>query len=314
MIKLTNVSKDYILKTGFFKRKTKKVSALTNISLEIKDKECVGLIGLNGAGKSTLLKVILGILQPDIGEAFLFEKNAIDKRQENMKFIGVVFGQRTQLRWDVTPLDAYLLNRSLYGIDHVEFDNILKKYAAILEVDQFWTRPVRTLSLGQKMRADLLAALLHKPKLLILDEPTVGVDFISKKKIIQLINELKKEMTIIFTSHNLNDVYQLCDRFIVLSDGKVIIDSDKDSISHSVGYSSLRFSLATPDINLEGISDVGEISKLNDFEYEISKISKNDLTYCLDKLFKNNQIQLFELKETGLEALLMEFHEESING
>ena len=314
MIKLTNVSKDYILKTGFFKRKTKKVSALTNISLEIKDKECVGLIGLNGAGKSTLLKVILGILQPDIGEAFLFEKNAIDKRQENMKFIGVVFGQRTQLRWDVTPLDAYLLNRSLYGIDHVEFDNILKKYAAILEVDQFWTRPVRTLSLGQKMRADLLAALLHKPKLLILDEPTVGVDFISKKKIIQLINELKKEMTIIFTSHNLNDVYQLCDRFIVLSDGKVIIDSDKDSISPSVGYSSLRFSLATPDINLEGISDVGEISKLNDFEYEISKISKNDLTYCLDKLFKNNQIQLFELKETGLEALLMEFHEESING
>lgn len=174
MIRINKLTKKYVLKTGFIKRTTKIVEALININLIINQHETVGLIGLNGAGKSTLLKVILGILKPDSGEVTLLGKDAVTYRQQNMMQVGVVFGQRSQLKWDVSPLDSYLLNKALYKIDDYDFNTRLNKYAEILDIKTFWQRPVRTLSLGQKMRAELLMSILHHPKVLILDEPTMG--------------------------------------------------------------------------------------------------------------------------------------------
>lgn len=307
MIQLTSVSKNYVIKKGFFKRTTEKISALTDISLEIKDKECIGLIGLNGAGKSTLLKVILGILKSDQGEALLFGKNAVDYREKNMKEIGVIFGQRSQLRWDVSPLDAYLLNKSLYKIDEKTFEERLNRYADILEVKSFWQRPVRTLSLGQKMRADLLASLLHQPKLLILDEPTIGVDVVSKRKILDLIIELKKEMTIIFTSHQLQDVYEVCERFIVLNHGKVLLDNSKEQVKEKIGYVTMHVILSESGLALEHLTEHSSIEQINEYEYYIKEVPKKCLTEYVTTLFSKNQIAHFEIEESDLESLLIEF-------
>ncbi|CAM3095009.1 ATP-binding cassette domain-containing protein [Streptobacillus ratti] len=285
MIQLTSVFKKYVIKKGFFKRTIEEIPALTDVSLTIQDKECIGLIGLNGAGKSTLLKVVLGILKPDRGDALLFGKNAVDYREQNMKEIGVVFGQRSQLRWDVTPLDAYLLNKALYKIDEEEFDNLLNKYAELLDVKVFWDRPVRTLSLGQKMRADILASLLHKPKLLILDEPTIGLDVVSKRKIIDLIIKLKEEMTIIFTSHQLQDVYEVCDRFIVLNHGKILLDNNKEQVKEKIGYVTMNLTLSEKGLELEHLSSNTSIEKFNDYEYQIKDIPKHKLTEYVNILF-----------------------------
>ncbi|QXW66009.1 ATP-binding cassette domain-containing protein [Streptobacillus moniliformis] len=310
MIQLTSVFKKYVIKKGFFKRTIEEIPALTDVSLTIQDKECIGLIGLNGAGKSTLLKVVLGILKPDRGDALLFGKNAVDYREQNMKEIGVVFGQRSQLRWDVTPLDAYLLNKALYKIDEEEFDNLLNKYAELLDVKVFWDRPVRTLSLGQKMRADILASLLHKPKLLILDEPTIGLDVVSKRKIIDLIIKLKEEMTIIFTSHQLQDVYEVCDRFIVLNHGKILLDNNKEQVKEKIGYVTMNLTLSEKGLELEHLSSNTSIEKFNDYEYQIKDIPKHKLTEYVNILFSKNQIVHFEIKESDLESLLIEFGKE----
>ncbi|WP_064592094.1 ATP-binding cassette domain-containing protein [Streptobacillus moniliformis] len=310
MIQLTSVFKKYVIKKGFFKRTIEEIPALTDVSLTIQDKECIGLIGLNGAGKSTLLKVVLGILKPDRGDALLFGKNAVDYREQNMKEIGVVFGQRSQLRWDVTPLDAYLLNKALYKIDEEEFDNLLNKYAELLDVKVFWDRPVRTLSLGQKMRADILASLLHKPKLLILDEPTIGLDVVSKRKIIDLIIKLKEEMTIIFTSHQLQDVYEVCDRFIVLNHGKILLDNNKEQVKEKIGYVTMNLTLSEKGLELEHLSSDTSIEKFNDYEYQIKDIPKHKLTEYVNILFSKNQIVHFEIKESDLESLLIEFGKE----
>lgn len=307
MIQLTSVSKNYVIKKGFFKRTQEEISALSDITLTVQDKECIGLIGLNGAGKSTLLKVVLGILKPDEGEAQLFDKNAVDYREQNMKKIGVVFGQRSQLRWDVSPLDAYLLNKSLYKIDTNQFNHLLNKYAELLDVKSYWHRPVRTLSLGQKMRADLLASLLHQPKLLILDEPTIGVDVVSKKKILDLIVQLKKEMTIIFTSHQLNDVYEVCDRFIVLNRGEILMDFSKEQLREKIGYVTMNLTLSEPSLELENLDSHSTIEELSEYEYIVKDIPKQQLTEYVTILFKYNQITHFEIEESDLESLLMDF-------
>lgn len=314
MIQLQQISKEYTLKSGIFRRREEKILALENIQLSIKEKECVGLIGLNGAGKSTLLKVILGILNPDIGEANLFGVDAVKHRVKNMKHIGVVFGQRPQLRWDVSPLDYYLLNRAIYNVNTERFNERLERYAHILGVDEFWNRPVRTLSLGQKMRADLLASLLHAPKLLILDEPTIGVDVVSKRKILDLIHTLKQEMTIIFTSHNLSDVYELCDRFIILNQGKVVIDDTKEEIAKKIGYVTVYVTLENTKLNTEGINLLpSQIEKENEFQYILKDISKDELVEYIQILFSNNKIVHFETKESDLESLLVQLGKESLS-
>lgn len=214
------------------------------------------------------------------------------------------------MRWDVSPLDSYLLNKSLYGIDKTAFDERLAKYASILGVDEFWDRPVRTLSLGQKMRADLLASLLHQPRLLILDEPTIGVDVVSKRKIIDLIIKLKEEMTIIFTSHNLQDVYEICDRFIVLNHGEVVLDNNKEQVKEKIGYVTMNLVLSELQLALEQLTHHSSVEQINAYEYQIKDIPKQQLTEYVTTLLAKNQIVHFEIEESDLESLLVELGKE----
>lgn len=305
-IELNNVKKCYKVNEGnFIKKKIKEITAISNIKLSIKKNETVGLIGLNGAGKSTLIKIILGILTPDDGDIKVFGENPHKKRVDIMKNIGVVFGQRPQLRWDVSPYDSYKLNKEIYNINLEEFEKNLNFLASELDIKNFWKRPVRTLSLGQKMRADLVAALLHSPKVLILDEPTLGLDFISKRKILELIKELKSEISIIFTSHNLDDVYEISDRVVLLNQGKIVFDKNTDDISEVLQYVSIEAVLANKFLkfDIQAFPNL-KIKEITESNYVISNIQKKDIQRILEYLYKHNELVSFELKENTLEDIL----------
>lgn len=305
-IELNNVKKCYKVNEGnFFKKNIKEITAISDINLSIKRNETVGLIGLNGAGKSTLIKIILGILTPDNGDIEVFGENPHKKRVDIMKNIGVVFGQRPQLRWDVSPYDSYKLNKEIYNINLEEFEKNLNFLASELDIKNFWKRPVRTLSLGQKMRADLVAALLHSPKVLILDEPTLGLDFISKRKILELINELKSEISIIFTSHNLDDVYEISDRVVLLNQGKIVFDKHTDDISEVLQYVSIEAVLANKFLkfDIQAFPNL-KIKEITECNYVISNIQKKEIQRILEYLYKHNELVSFELKENTLEDIL----------
>lgn len=311
IVEISNLSKDYIIKSGLFSKKEKDVvKALKNITLDIFEGQTVGLIGLNGAGKSTLIKIILGILVQTEGKINVFDKNPFENRISNLYDIGVIFGQKTQLRWDLSPLDSYKLNRALYNIPMDKFDKLLAEYSQVLDLNSFIDRPVRTLSLGQKMRADLLSSLLHSPKLLILDEATIGVDIVSKNKIIELIKKLKKNTTIIYTSHNLNEVYEISDRIIVLNNGKIVFDKSKEQILNNTEYLAVKIYLKDflKYDNLEFEDVVKE--KISDFEYNFKFIKKENLKNFLDYIYSNNLIDYFEINENNLEKILRDVDNE----
>lgn len=207
------------------KRQYKIIEAIKDISFEISHGESVGLIGSNGAGKSTTMKIMTGILVPNSGEVTIFGKNPFVTRQEICRNFGVLFGQKSQLWWDLPAEDTFELLKRLYRIPDDLYRRNLKIYADVLDVHCFLKQPVRQLSLGQRMRLELMACLLHNPQILFLDEPTLGLDVIAKKQIRNLLQVLKGKTTIILTSHDMKDIDSVCDRLIVLDKGLKIVDS-----------------------------------------------------------------------------------------
>lgn len=313
IIEINNISKQYFIKNNFFSTNKKNiVKAINNISFDVHENQTIGLIGLNGAGKSTLIKIILGILKVDEGEIKVFDNDPIKNRIKNLFDIGVIFGQKTQLRWDLSPLDSYKLNKELYNIDNTIFNENLKKYSDILDLHEFINRPVRTLSLGQKMRADLMSALLHKPKLLILDEPTIGVDIFSKRKIIDLIKDLKKSTTIIFTSHNLNEVYEIADKILILDKGNLVVNENKENLLKETDYLSLNLFLNDNLVYDYNKFKNIEVIKNNEYEYIFKFIPKNQLKNFIDFLYSSNKVNFFEIKENNLEKILKDITNEKI--
>lgn len=313
IIEINNISKQYFIKNNFFSTNKKNiVKAINNISFDVHENQTIGLIGLNGAGKSTLIKIILGILKVDEGEIKVFDNDPIKNRIKNLFDIGVIFGQKTQLRCDLSPLDSYKLNKELYNIDNTIFNENLKKYSDILDLHEFINRPVRTLSLGQKMRADLMSALLHKPKLLILDEPTIGVDIFSKRKIIDLIKDLKKSTTIIFTSHNLNEVYEIADKILILDKGNLVVNENKENLLKETDYLSLNLFLNDNLVYDYNKFKNIEVIKNNEYEYIFKFIPKNQLKNFIDFLYSSNKVNFFEIKENNLEKILKDITNEEI--
>lgn len=313
IIEINNISKQYFIKNNFFSTNKKNiVKAINNISFDVHENQTIGLIGLNGAGKSTLIKIILGILKVEEGEIKVFDNDPIKNRIKNLFDIGVIFGQKTQLRWDLSPLDSYKLNKELYNIDNTLFNENLKKYSDILDLHEFINRPVRTLSLGQKMRADLMSALLHKPKLLILDEPTIGVDIFSKRKIIDLIKDLKKSTTIIFTSHNLNEVYEIADKILILDKGNLVVNENKENLLKETDYLSLNLFLNDNLVYDYNKFKNIEVIKNNEYEYIFKFIPKNQLKNFIDFLYSSNKVNFFEIKENNLEKILKDITNEEI--
>ena len=223
--------------TNLFSRDYRVVKAVNDISFEINRGEFVGYVGENGAGKSTTIKILTGILLPTSGTA---EVNGIipyKKRVENSKRIGVVFGQRSQLWWDLPVRESFDLLKSIYRIPPDIFKHNMDLFIDILKVDDLFDVPVRKLSLGQRMRCDLAASLLHDPDILFLDEPTIGLDVIAKDKIRKFLKEINRDRntTIILTTHDMDDIEELCKRIIILDQGKIVFDDPLSKLKREYG-------------------------------------------------------------------------------
>lgn len=231
-------------KTGFggafrnvVRRTGKHVGGVKDISFSIQPGEAVGYIGPNGAGKSTTIKMLTGILVPSSGEASVAGVTPWEQRKHLARKIGVVFGQRTQLWWDLPLIDSLQLLRYVYRVPEAQFNRNLEIARELLDLDSFMQTPVRQLSLGQRMRGDLAAALLHNPPILYLDEPTIGLDVIAKTRIREFLATLNREekVTILLTTHDLADIEHLCKRIIVIDRGELVYDGKLARLKETYG-------------------------------------------------------------------------------
>ncbi len=220
---------------SLFIRKYVNIEALKGISFQIKKGEIIGFIGPNGAGKSTAIKVLSGLLFPDSGTVSCLGFNPWNERERYLSNVGVVFGQKTQLSWDIPPLDTYYFLKDVYEIPDADFKKRLNYMIKILEIKEIVKTPTRNLSLGERMRCELIAALLHNPTLVFLDEPTVGVDIIAKEAIREFILKLNKEQgtTFIITTHDMGDIEKLCKRIMIINHGEIVYDGSLQDLKQS---------------------------------------------------------------------------------
>lgn len=301
-----------------FSTKHTLVKAVDGISFTVHDGESVGYIGANGAGKSTTIKMMSGILTPTAGEILIDGKHPYKSKERNavLKTIGVVFGQKTQLWYDLPLTETYDLLRYIYDVPESEYKKRLGELVELLDMKPFLDAPVRTLSLGQRMRADLAAAMLHNPKTLFLDEPTIGLDVLVKRNLIDAIKTLKTEYntTLILTTHAMSDIELLCDRVIILDNGKILYDDTIESVKHMFG-DTRNVSVQTPSpIDTSIVTDKYDIDKISTesdglittFTIDASKLKVNAL---LDFLFKTYSVDDIKLSETGIEQVVEKIYE-----
>ena len=254
MITLEHVSKTYKVSkrdAGFssawkalFHREYEYIHALNDVSFTIRDGEMVGYIGPNGAGKSSTIKILSGILTPDSGDCLINGITPWKNRIKHTRGIGVVFGQRTQLWWDVPVMDSYELLKEIYRIDAYTYQQNLERLTDMLNLSELLKTPARQLSLGQRMRCEIAASLLHSPSILFLDEPTIGLDAVSKLAVRNFIRQLNKEQntTVILTTHDMQDIEALTSRIILIGKGQILLDGTINDIR--LDYNSTEEALA----------------------------------------------------------------------
>ena len=275
-----------MLKT-LFSRKYKEIRAVDDVSFDIGEGEIVGYIGSNGAGKSTTIKMMCGILTPTSGKVLVNGKEPYVKRKVVAKEIGVVFGQKTQLWWDIPLIESFKVLKEIYQVSEEDYKSRMEFLSSVLGIDEFLTQPVRTLSLGQRMRADLAASMLHNPKILFLDEPTIGMDVLVKEKIRQAIHALnaKYHTTVVLTTHDMVDIENLCSRIIMIEKGKIIYDGPLGNIKHRFGNIKTLTLTIPANINPQEVKPYSEEVEL------ITEEDKVMLRFDADKVKLEDVVQ-----------------------
>ena len=265
---------------SFFNRKFRYIKAIDDISFSIKKGEIVGYIGPNGAGKSTTIKILSGILVPDSGKVKIKNMTPWKERQKYVSNIGVVFGQRSQLWWDIPAIDSFNLLKDIYKLDEEEYNETLNELIKLLNLKDIINIPVRQLSLGNRMKCEIAASLLHKPEILFLDEPTIGLDAISKKVVREFIKKINKQrnVTVILTTHDMADIEALAKRIILIGKGKKLYDGSLDSLKKK--YDNLRkIKIITKDkikLNKDYIVNQSNIDGGIEFIIDIRKVEINE--------------------------------------
>lgn len=261
---------------SLFKREYVEKQALKSISLDIDEGEILGFIGPNGAGKSTAIKIMCGILFPDSGEVKIMKYVPWIDRIKYVQNVGVVFGQKSQLWWDLPALDSFYLMKAIYGVPKKTFERRLKEMIDILDLTDISKMPVRNMSLGERMKCELVAALLHNPKIVFLDEPTIGVDLIAKDKIHKFIRHLNKKYktTFIVTTHDMGDIEKLCERIVIINHGEIIYDGLISDIKQKYiqkKFVSAKLKEAGEPFKLEGCRVASQRKDSLDVEVDLKK-------------------------------------------
>ena len=325
MIEIKNLTKEFkkpirgegvlgMLKT-LFSRKYEVTTAVNHINLDIKDGEIVGYIGSNGAGKSTTIKMMCGILHPSDGEVLINGINPANKRKQVASQIGVVFGQKTQLWWDIPLIETFKVLKEVYSISDQDYEVRLKELTELLDLAPFLNQPVRTLSLGQRMRGDLAAAWLHNPKILFLDEPTIGLDVWVKSKIRDAIKLMNKKYgtTVILTTHDMEDIADLCTRIVMIEKGNIIYDGSLKDIKKKFGDRRT--------ITIPFLPEYSDFTNLDTFNFKVSyeHVEENlvikfngdeiKLEKVVDYVFHSLKATDLSIKELSLEDVVKELME-----
>lgn len=323
-ITVENVSKTYkISKRGkgipgmvanLVAPKYEKRQTVKEVSFSIEEGEMVGFIGPNGAGKSTTIKMLSGILYPDSGQICVDGQIPYKQRKDYVRNIGVVFGQKSQLQWDLPVIDSFELLRAIYRIPQDLYEKNLERFTEMLDMGNFLKQPVRQLSLGQRMRADIVAALLHSPKIVFFDEPTIGVDVVGKETIREFIRELnaKDNVTMLFTTHDMQDIEKTCKRLIIMDEGSKIYDGTIASIRKQYGSSrQLDVELRSPAV-MEPIPGVElECNTESDgrkwqLAFEQNEVSIQEL---MSYLLATYQVRDLNIVEPSIESIIREIYQ-----
>ena len=255
----------------FFKRETKSLKVISDISFEIKEGEIVGFLGANGAGKTTILKMLCGLIYPSEGSIIVAGYLPFRRKENFLKKITLIMGQKQQLIWDLPPIESFYLNASIYDLDKFEAKRRIKKLSDMLEIDSELYIPVRKLSLGQRMKSELLAALIHEPNILFLDEPTLGLDINAQRNLRKFLQKYNKETnaTICLTSHYMKDITSLCKRVICVHKGSISYDGKLDVL--------LKRLSPIKEISIVCRSEEDAI-QLKNSGFSVKNISRNEIT------------------------------------
>lgn len=292
---------------SLFKRKYYDVKAVDGITFTIDKGELVGFIGPNGAGKTTTLKCLSGLLYPSGGRVEVLGFDPWERKHDYLKQISLVMGQKNQLWWDLPAMETFLLNKEIYEVPEEQFKKNLAKLVKLLEVEDIVNIQVRKLSLGQRMKCELIAALLHSPQVLFLDEPTIGLDVVMQKKIRDFIKVYNQEFnsTIILTSHYMGDVQQLCKRVIIIDRGQIVFDGQLAEIVEKYADHKCLEIILEKEINLRRLAELGEVKEY-DFPRVVLKVRKEDSNTIAAKLLRSYPVEDLNISETSIEDIIRE--------
>ncbi|MGE5672547.1 MAG: ABC transporter ATP-binding protein [Mycobacterium leprae] len=290
--------------------------AVSDLSFAIEPGELVGYIGPNGAGKSTTIKMLTGILVPTSGEVRVRGLNPSTERVANARQIGVVFGQRTQLWWDLPTVESFELLRSIYKIPPGQYAANMARFKELLGLDEFLQTPVRQLSLGQRMRADLAAALLHDPPVLYLDEPTIGLDVVAKERIRAFIKEISQQrgVTVILTTHDMQDIEKLCSRMILIDKGALVYDGPLANVRERFG----RQRTLVVDLEEEGVPVQLDVSGAELVRQEANRywlrFNRDEISasQLIARVSAQHAISDLTLEEPAIEGIIARIYQEGV--
>jgi len=291
---------------GLFKKETKKrIRALNDISFTIQKGELVGFIGPNGAGKTTTMKILSGLLYPSSGFVSVLDHNPFDKSRDFLKEISVVFGQKNQLWWDLPVVNSFEFNKAMYEIKDKDYEKTLTELVDLLGVSELLYTPARKLSLGQRMKMELIASLIHKPKVLFLDEPTLGLDVIAQQNLRDFIYEYNKknEATVLLTSHNMNDLVDLCRRVIIIGEGQIMFDGSFDEIiSNFAKEKTIKVTLAD-EVDPKAVEEIGKVKKYA-FPILTLSVPRSTVAFAAAEVLQKFNVVDLNIEETPIEDII----------
>lgn len=319
IIEVNNLTKKFTTykRIGIFKREKSEKEVVKHLSFNVKKGEIVGFLGPNGAGKSTTIKMLTGILTPTSGDCLVNGFSPIKNRKQNAYNLGVVFGQRTQLWWDLSVWDNLCLLKEIYRLTNEGFEKRYEYLNGILNLDEIKYSQIRSLSLGQRMKADIAGALLHSPKILFLDEPTIGLDVVIKDKILKSLKKINKDegVTILLTTHDMRDVEYLCNRAIIINYGEIIYDDSLEKLKEYYGNDKLiKLTLRNVE-NIENTMEtMKDLVKAYSIENNILKLTiKKDIQIekkVLSKVFQAIDIDEIRFEEVNIDKIIKKIYEE----